>query len=74
MIKDEFTHIFTDEDPGDRDAIAYVTGINGGSYSARHDIRIDLTGFTAGTYNVRVVTQQGNGALVLLHEFTMTIA
>ncbi len=77
VIKDEFTHVFdeTNEDSmADKNAIAAAVAAQGGIASGRHDIRVDLTGLAAGTYTIRAVAQQEDGAKVVLQQFTITIA
>ena len=73
VIKDEFIHVFTENDEGDKNAIAGVVAAQGGIASGRHDIRVDLTGLAAGTYTIRAVAQQENGAMTVLLQFTITI-
>ncbi len=73
VIKSEFTHVFTDDEQFDKNAIAGAAASAGGIASGRHDIRVDLTGLTAGTYTIRAVAQQEDGAMTVLQQFTITI-
>jgi len=76
VLKPEFTHVFadTEHDQNDKNAIADVVASAGGIASGRHNISVDLTGLTAGTYTIRAIAQQEDGTLTVLQQFTITIA